>query len=425
MNFIKNLRLEISQKNIYQNTIFFSLALAPIGFAAGPLVMEILIFAANLSFVFLVVTRKANFYVTKKVAVFLILYLTIIFISSILSNSPITSLKSGVLSVRFIIFILAGVYLLNNFKSGCKYLFYTYFFIILFFIIDAYVQFFLGKDFFFIEPLDKTRITGIFGDEKKLGSFLIRLIPVLLGLWTILFKNKKTTLIFSLIILFLLPILILTRERITLLFILTILIFLTVYSWNTITLNIKTYTLLLCLMVSIPVIFYNFKIANFNERLTDTIIQLKGGEENGELKFWSIQHQAFGQTAIEIFKKRKLFGSGIKTYRDNCKEIKIDYKNNCSTHPHNIFFQLLSETGLAGITLYLFFLFLIIKELFLFIFFKNRRNPSIFFLLSFFFYFNPIFPSGQFFNNWYMGIGTFPLIFYFYFRINRKFNMAR
>jgi O-antigen ligase len=424
MNFIKNLRLEISQKNIYQNTIFFSLALAPIGFAAGPLVMEILIFAANLSFAFLIAKKKINFYFNKKIVFFLILYLTIILISSIFSNSPITSLKSGVLSFRFVFFILAGIYLLNNFKSSCKYLFYAYFFIILFFIIDAYVQFFLGKDFFLIEPIDKTRITGVFGDEKKLGSFLIRLIPLLLGLSTILFKNK-TTLIFSLIILFVLPVLILTRERITLVFILITLIFLTVYSWNTIALNIKSYILLLCLMVSIPVIFYNFKIANFNKRVTDTIIQLKGGEENGELKFWSIQHQAFGQTAIEIFKKRKLFGSGIKTYRYNCKEIKIDYKNNCSTHPHNIFFQLLSETGLAGITLYLFFLFLIIKELFLFLFFKNRRNPSIFFLLSFFFYFNPIFPSGQFFNNWYMGIGTFPLIFYFYFRINRKFNMAR
>ena len=137
MDLIKNLRLEISQKNIYQNTIFFSLVLAPIGFAAGPVLMEILIFAANLSFIFLVVTRKANFYSTKKVAVFLISYLTIILISSLLSISPIVSLKAGVLSFRFIIFILAGIYLLNNFKSACKYLFFAYFFIILFFIIDA------------------------------------------------------------------------------------------------------------------------------------------------------------------------------------------------------------------------------------------------------------------------------------------------
>lgn len=96
MDLIKDLRLEISKKNVYQNTIFFSLVLAPIGFAAGPVLMEILIFVAILSFAFLIAKKKINFYFNKKIVFFLILYLTIILISSILSNSPITSLKSGV-----------------------------------------------------------------------------------------------------------------------------------------------------------------------------------------------------------------------------------------------------------------------------------------------------------------------------------------
>ena len=422
MNLIKNLRLEISQKNIYQNTIFFSLVLAPIGFAAGPVVMEILIFAANLSFLFLVATRKANFYSTKKVAVFLISYLTIIFISSLLSINPIASLKSGVLSFRFIIFILAGVYLLNNFKSGCKYLFYTYFCIILFFITDAYIQFFFGKDFFLIEPLSQSRITGVFGDEKKLGSFLIRLIPVLLGLSAILSKNK-TNLTFCLLIFLVFPVLLLTKERITIVFFFITIVFLAIYSWSTITLHIKTYTSLFCLLIYIPVFFYNSNVVKFDETVQNTVLQLKGGTKNGKIKFWSAEHQAFAQTSIEIFKKNKLFGSGIKTYRISCKQIKVDYKKNCSTHPHNIIFQLLSEIGLSGIALYLIVLFFVTKELFFFLFSKKKRHPSIFFLLSFFFYFNPILPSGQFFNNWYMGIGTFPLIFYFYLKINKKNNV--
>ena len=422
MDLIKNLRLEISQKNIYQNTIFFSLMLAPIGFAAGPVVMEILIFSANLSFVFLVGTRKVNFYSTKKVVVFLILFLAIIFISSLLSINPIVSLKSGVLCFRFIIFILAGIYLLNNFKSGRKYLFYSYFFIILFFTTDAYIQFFFGKDLFLIEPVGESRISGVFGDEKKLGSFLIRLIPVLLGLSATLSKNK-ITLTFCLLIFLVFPMILLTGERITALFFLITIFFLSIYSWSTITLHIKTYALLFCLLISIPVFFYNFNLLNFNDKVQNTILQIKGGEKNGKIKFWSIEHQAFAQTSIEIFKKNKLFGSGIKTYRISCKQIKIDYKKNCSTHPHNIFFQLLSEMGLFGIALYLIVLFFVTKELLFFLLYKTKRDPSIFFLLSFFFYFNPIFPSGQFFNNWYMGVGTFPLIFYFYSKINKKNNL--
>ena len=424
MNLIKNLRLEIFQKNIYQNIIFFSLVLAPIGFAAGPVVMEILIFAANLSFVFLVATRKANFYSTKKVAVFLISYLTIIFISSLLSINLIASLKSGVLSFRFIIFILAGVYLLNNFKSGCKYLFYTYFCIILFFITDAYIQFFFGKDIFLISPINEHIITGMFGDEKKLGSFLSRMIPVVIGLSAI-FEKKKSFSISVFFILFSLPIIFFTQERITLIFTLCSIIFLIVYFWNEIIQNIKKSILLFCLLISIPVLFYNLNVMNIQTRIIDTknqIYPIDVGEKR--FVFWSIQHQSFAQTSIEIFKKNKLFGSGIKSYRENCNKIKLKFKSNCSTHPHNIFFQLLSETGLIGILLYLAVLSLVLKELILFLFCRSKRAPSNFFLLSFFFYFNPIFPSGQFFNNWYMGIGTFPLIFYFYYKIKKKNNLA-
>ena len=65
--------------------------------------------------------------------------------------------------------------------------------------------------------------------------------------------------------------------------------------------------------------------------------------------------------------------------------LKIAYKKNCSTHPHNIFFQLLSETGLIGIFFYLTILFLTIKELFLFIFNKKKYwiVPMVLLLLFF------------------------------------------
>lgn len=423
MNVIKNLRSEISQKNIYQNIVFFSLVLAPIAFAAGPAVMEILVMVSNLSFLFLVVTKKISNYPSRKIFFYLLLYLAIILITSLFSIIPIVSLKSGVLSFRFIVFVFASIYILNVFKSGYVILFYTYIFIFSFILADAYIQFFLGKDLFFIEPLSRDRITGVFGDEKKLGSFLVRLIPILIGLSLILLKNKNY-LISTLILLFSFPIIIFTQERIASLFLVIIFVFFAIYSWNRMLQNKKSYTLLFCLFVSIPLIFYNLDINKFKERITDTKIQLNGGEINGKLVFWSTQHQSFAKTSIEIFKKNKLFGSGIKTYREACKEIKIEYKNNCSTHPHNVFFQILSETGFLGIIFYLTILFFLMKKQFLFFFSNNKKDPNIFFLLGFFFYINPFFPSGQLFNNWYMGIGIFSLIFYFYFEINKQLDQT-
>ena len=117
MNVIKNLRLEISQKNIYQNIVFFSLVLAPIAFAAGPAVMEILVMVSNLSFLFLVVSKKISNYPSRKIFFYLLFYLAIILITSFFSLIPTVSLKSGIMSFRFIIFVFASIYILNVFKS--------------------------------------------------------------------------------------------------------------------------------------------------------------------------------------------------------------------------------------------------------------------------------------------------------------------
>jgi O-antigen ligase len=87
---------------------------------------------------------------------------------------------------------------------------------------------------------------------------------------------------------------------------------------------------------------------------------------------------------------------------------------NCSTHPHNIFFQLLSETGLIGIIYYIIFNIFLFIETFKFLFNKNYDQVNFFFLLPVIYYLNPIFPSGNFFNNWYMCFGILGLPFYLY-----------
>ena len=51
---------------------------------------------------------------------------------------------------------------------------------------------------------------------------------------------------------------------------------------------------------------------------------------------------------------------------------------------------------------------------------KNNSDISIFFLLPIFYFLNPFFPSGNFFNNWFMAIGTFSIPFYLYFNAIKK-----
>ena len=141
--------------------------------------------------------------------------------------------------------------------------------------------------------------------------------------------------------------------------------------------------------------------------------------------YFSEQHQIFAITSIELFKSKPILGIGPNNFRRKCDEVTPDFISkkinfdkseieNCSTHPHNIFFQLLSETGLIGIIYYIIFNILLFIETFKFLFKKNYDQISFFFLLPVIYYLNPIFPSGNFFNNWYMCFGILGLPFYLY-----------
>ena len=56
-------------------------------------------------------------------------------------------------------------------------------------------------------------------------------------------------------------------------------------------------------------------------------------------------------SAFEVFKNNKLLGVGNKNYRvETCNEVKSkeNIKYFCTTHPHQIYFEFLSEHGLVG-----------------------------------------------------------------------------
>ena len=77
-------------------------------------------------------------------------------------------------------------------------------------------------------------------------------------------------------------------------------------------------------------------------------------------------------------------------------------------------FKLISETGIFGILHYFIIIILLFYETFKFLFKKNYYHIKFFFLLPIIYYVNPIIPSGNFFNNWYMAMGIIGLPFYLY-----------
>ena len=96
-------------------------------------------------------------------------------------------------------------------------------------------------------------------------------------------------------------------------------------------------------------------------------------------KVFSIVHESHYKISIKMFKDNPIFGQGPKTFRALCfkkkfrkninqvsrKTIKpTDQYYGCTTHPHNYYLQILSETGLVGFSFVFYFLIVLLKRLF-------------------------------------------------------------
>ena len=113
------------------------------------------------------------------------------------------------------------------------------------------------------------------------------------------------------------------------------------------------------------------------------------------------RHISHYNSAIEIFNDNKIFGVGIKNFRNESyhRQINLGHKYQASTHPHQIHFELLSELGALGYILMMFFLIYSIINGFRA--FKTKNDPaiiaSVLFVLATIL---PILPSGSFFTTY-------------------------
>ena len=131
------------------------------------------------------------------------------------------------------------------------------------------------------------------------------------------------------------------------------------------------------------------------------------------------------RTAIAVWKENPIFGSGLKSFRILCWEVGPKYKHlepkehkvedttsaaakfsifSCSTHPHNYYLELLSESGLIGTILMIAFFVVLLSKSFNYLKEYNRSlNTKYIFLIPFiiviFIDIWPLRSSGSFFTS--------------------------
>ena len=128
------------------------------------------------------------------------------------------------------------------------------------------------------------------------------------------------------------------------------------------------------------------------------------------------------KSGFEVFKDNKIFGVGNKNYRiETCN---LDKKENyyCTTHPHQIYFEMLSEHGILGSIL----IFVVLYKIIFSKIVKTLRNNNYIMTASFIYLmliFLPLLPSGAFFNDYMLTLFMINLsIFY---SSSKTFNIFR
>jgi len=387
--------------NSSKNNLFIDLFIYLIPFAiiVGQAPINLISFAISIIFIFLIIKNKI-FHEFKKYFIFLFFLIFLFLCNLIFSVNPYLSFISILGLIKYYIMFLSILYCLNNIKSFKNNFSLILLMTSLFVVIDSYVQYFFLQDIFGKEIL-QNRLTGPF-DRKVPGAYVSKLIFLSL----IFFSIKKLSTKYIISILFaVLFFLILTNERSpTFMFIFALFIYIFLC-------NIKIYFKIL-LLVIIPILV--FLIINYNSQLKNRFIDETKSHVTVN-NYWKPHFL----TAIEIFKNNKIIGSGIKTFRFECK--KDEYKKikakhidlRCSTHPHNFYLEVLSETGLLGALTFLFVNFFILFFL-ITNFFKKKifRQDIILIFCSFVILFWPLQTTGAFFSSW---NGIFYWIFYAYF----------
>lgn len=117
--------------------------------------------------------------------------------------------------------------------------------------------------------------------------------------------------------------------------------------------------------------------------------------------FFDSQYGAHYLTAYNIFAKNPVIGTGIKSFRVKCNDYdkinSISVNSRCSTHPHNLHLEILSEFGLVGYLLFILIILSLLKT-----FYLNSRNSEIIYVLVFSLVICIVFPlrpSGSFFST--------------------------
>ena len=403
---------------IRENFFLLLFLFLPVSIILGSTISLINVLLLNLFFLaVLIYQKKFDFINHISIKLILILYLYFIF-NSFISQDYRVGLLRNLGFIRIIIFFIFLNYFFFYYKNDKKLLdFWSLILCVL--IVDVFVEYFFDRNLIGWGEKNLTygnRITSFFIDEPVVGAYLAGFIFLIFGYF--LKRYNKKTIAFTFLLIAFISV-IFTGERSN-----TIKVFsgILIYFLLLDFLRLKTKLIIILLFFTTFGVILS-QSEYLKVRYIGQFYNVLTNKKNLE-KLENNQYIRLYKSGYSVFKNYPFFGVGNKNYRvetcrkQNISQPKSDYV--CLTHPHQIYFELLSEHGIVG--------FVIILGIFFFLMFKilksilmSRNYVQIgaftFVLINFI----PLLPSGSFFSDF--NVTLFWINFSIMFACNKKTNI--
>jgi O-antigen ligase len=453
----------------FENYLQLLVLCIPIFLISGPFFPDFFLTISSLSFIFFVFLKKKMHLFYNKTFLYFLIFLFICIISSLFSDYREKSLITSLGYIRFGIFIIVIKFLVNKKNNFVKNLYYLLFVIFILFFFDSILQKISGFNIFGWQA-PYSRITSFFQHDIKLGGYILRFTPLLVALaiynkkkiniiilitilsLIITFLSGERTAFFLNLFFFIAFFFIASLKKVAKFFlVLSTIIFLSVIVSVDTTLKFRLYENLVNQLN-----FLN------KEPLYSEVVDHNGVSRSVHRDSTIVPrvYIMYLETSIQIWNDNIYLGSGPRTYQFKSSEPKYfrqsdhagylayrdkinraieeiqkanrpEFKNKidelawkkglgyidgnfdgftnisgANSHPHHIYLQLLSETGILG--------FFIIIGLFIFCFLKIFTKIQIYYkciILSIVINLFPFTLSGNYFNNWLSILFFFPIGF--------------
>ena len=384
-------------KTKLDNLILILFSIFPITIIVGPAVSFInVIFISIISIILIVTSRKYDFIKSQSIIFLFILFIYFLF-NTLISIDYNYSILRNFGFIRFIFLFIAINFLFIKIKN-LDFAFKVWLGTILLVIFDSFIEFSFGNNILgYGQGLYADRIVSFFKDEPIVAAFLNGFFFLLIGYFfdsQQLKKKYKYLIYFILIVLFLVCVIITGERSNTIKALFGLLLFFILSPrlnyLSKFFVFFSSFIIFIIVILNSDYLKYRY-FDNIIKPLTNYEDRKKFLNENKYIRHY--------KSGYSVFKNYPFFGVGNKNYRIETRDHQFTKKNYIpDTHPHQIYFEFLSEHGLIGTFILLFtFLFLIFKKLKSCLSSKNSLQLGAFsYLMT---NFLPFIPSGSFFSD--------------------------